>query len=406
MPPFKSREMLVRTLYVIVVAAAAVAGFAGLTQGIVIGGLLVACAMIEAWRWWRDKSAPETPPTEEEVYREAIRWPWQRAWPYLAGLGLMGLGVGLRVLGAPWALLGIACGFGLVGAVYVFLSQMESARAWRSGRRKLGPTVSDWTALGVCGLFSLVGLGAVWHAPGDRAMWAALAFFALCSLVGAQRVRSKVRRARFAATSVEVVGGVPIRASVGFFLVLGTGLTVVAALFLIAPLPLLLQACGAVMGVAGIVLLGAVLTGQVGRRFIRFDPDGLTMNQGNVQYQVAWNSIVDLAEYQVADLPFVGFNIAGLEESVGMWAGGASAPMTPTGHRAASPGLRVTPPDQEQRVLKRLRTSLRRESRHVVICPLHFGLDSGVLAAAIATYLADPSARAALAARPALPPGA
>jgi hypothetical protein len=67
-----------------------------------------------------------------------------------------------------------------------------------------------------------------------------------------------------------------------------------------------------------------------------------------------------------------------------------------------SSGVHVTPAERSPKAMKRLVSNRRSLRRHVAIFPMHFGLDSGVLAAAIATYVLDPSARASLARQPAL----
>jgi hypothetical protein len=398
----KRREILVRALHVLVAAAAGAAAVIGLPKGPVIAVVMVACAAIEGWRWWRDKHAPETPPPIDEQVRNARRWPWQCAWPFLTVIGLVALGAVGRARGMSWSLVGLFCGFGLTFALYFFFTQIESARMWRSGRKKRGPLVRDWTLLAVSGFFCVAGLFGVWRSPEDRKLWAALAFFALCTLVAVEIVLTKLRRERFEAMRVEVVGGVPIRFAVARFVVLGVGMTVVAGTMSFAPVPALARVCAAVVGVAAIWLLGAIATGHIGRRFIQFDPAGLTVSEGSFQYQVAWDSILDLAEYEFADNPVVGFNIAGLEEAMAMQTEKARRASTPMVNGFVPSGVHVTPAERSLKAMKRLVSNRRSLRRHVAIIPMHFGLDSGVLAAAIATYLLDPSARASLARQPAL----
>ena len=126
------------------------------------------------------------------------------------------------------------------------------------------------------------------------------------------------------------------------------------------------------------------------------------MSEGSFQYQVAWDSIQDLAEYEFADNPVVGFNIAGLEEAMAMQTEKARGALNPMANGFVSTGVHVTPAERSPKAMKRLVSNRRSLRRHVAIFPMHFGLDSGVLAAAIATYLLDPSARASLARQPAL----
>jgi len=141
--------------------------------------------------------------------------------------------------------------------------------------------------------------------------------------------------------------------------------------------------CAGVMGATGFGLLAAVAGGRFGRRFLRFDPAGLTLGEHAVEYQVARNSIADVAEYRRVDISFIGFNIADLDEEAGVSTGQAQSLPVPADRPFLPPGLRVTPVARASKLLQRLCANCRREGRHVVICPLHLGLDSGALAGTV-----------------------
>ena len=115
---------------------------------------------------------------------------------------------------------------------------------------------------------------------------------------------------------------------------------------------------------------------------------------------------MDLAEYEFADNPVVGFNIAGLEEAMAMQTKKARRASTPMVNGFVPQGFRVTPVERSLKAMKRLASNRRSMRRHVAIMPMHFGVDCGVLVAAIATYAGDPSARLSLERRATLARGA
>ncbi len=223
----------------------------------------------------------------------------------------------------------------------------------------------------VCLLFCVAAVFMLYTNPTDRMAWAGLAVFALCALVGGTTLLHKLRRRQFQATRVDVVEGVPIRAAGAYMLVLGIGLTVVAAAVLAAPVPWIGQACAVVMGAAGLWLLGMIATGRLRQRFLQFDPAGMTVGEGGFQYQVAWGNIVRVAEFEYAGVLFVG--LATADEGV--------VPVTPSARTAKA-----------LRLFDRNRRSM---GAHIVLAPMHFGLDSGVLAAAIASRVDDEQRRRA-----------
>jgi hypothetical protein len=65
---------------------------------------------------------------------------------------------------------------------------------WRS--RGPGPGLQDWESTGVGLLFCVAAVFVLYTNPSDGIAWAALAFFALCALVGATSLLHKLRRGR------------------------------------------------------------------------------------------------------------------------------------------------------------------------------------------------------------------
>jgi hypothetical protein len=97
----------------------------------------------------------------------------------------------------------------------------------------------------------------------------------------------------------------------------------------------------------------------------------------------------------------VGFNIAGFEET--LLAGKARRAVTPMINEFVPLEVHVTPAARAPKAMKRLASNRRCMGRHVAIMPMHFALDAGVLAAAIATCLLDAQARAPLVSEPGWP---
>ena len=246
--------------------------------------------------------------------------------------------------------------------------------------RNGGPRLQDWALPGVSLLFCMGIVLVLSGDPTDTMAWAALASFGLCALVGTMILLQKLRRQRFQATRVEVVDGVPIRAGGWQMLAIGIGTTMAAGAFLVAPIPWPGKACAAVVGAAGLWLLGAIATGKLRQRFLQFDPAGLTVAEIGHQYLIAWDNIAGLAELEVAGNPFVGIALA--DEGA----------------------VQVTPAARTAEALKHFGRNRRTMGAPVVIASFHFGIGSGELAAAIATRVADDRRRReAQQAAPALP---
>jgi hypothetical protein len=300
------RNHIVNAAYVAVVAACAAGAGAGLSREAVFVGSVLACVAIATWNWWADRRAPEPSPPPEEPPGDSRRSPGQR--------------VRLR----------------------------------------------EWTLLAVCLAFCVGCAIALFEDPTDPMGWAALAFFALCTLPATRTVLEGLRRQRFQATRVDVVEGVPIRTGGGAYMpAIGIGLTVTATAFLASPVPWPILLCAVVMGAAGLWLLGMIVTGKLQQRFLRFDPDGLTVAESGFQYRIAWANVTGLAEFEYAGVAFVGIALA-REDAV---------PVTPAARTA--------------KALKLFDRNRRTMGPPVVLAPMHFGIDAEVLAGAIATRIDD-----------------
>jgi hypothetical protein len=142
--------------------------------------------------------------------------------------------------------------------------------------------------------------------------------------------------------------------------------------------PLLLQICGVVMLAASAWLVFAVSTGRVSKRFLRFDPPGLTMGNARVELLMPWDEIVNVVEIEIHDNAAVGFDVADLN----------AIAVTPAALRAKQLGVLVK--------------SQAYTGRHVVIMAAHFDVPAESLCAALINYAGNVAARDELVARPSL----
>jgi hypothetical protein len=139
--------------------------------------------------------------------------------------------------------------------------------------------------------------------------------------------------------------------------------------------PLLIRICGAVMVGASALLLVMVLTGRVSRRFIRFDPLGITLGETKFEYTVPWDQLTDIDEFEMHDNAVVGFDVSQPEY------------------------ILVTPDSARDGLYKLLGRNKAWGSREVVIMPSQFATSAEALCAALRTYAGNHEARAGLAPR-------
>jgi hypothetical protein len=152
----------------------------------------------------------------------------------------------------------------------------------------------------------------------------------------------------------------------------------VMPVFFVNDPPLLLTICAAVALGGSALVLFFVLSGRVSRRFLRFDPPGLTLGDGRHECLYLWDQIVDLAEFEMHDNAAVGFNLVNPE------------------------ALLVKPESARARAFKTMSRNAGFTGLQVVIMPMHFGVSAEALCAAVRNYVANPEARRELVARPAI----
>lgn len=246
-------------------------------------------------------------------------------------------------------------------------------------RKPPGPTFRDWALFAVGLAFAAMSL-LIASREGLREALFPLCFFGACALVSGYVVVRKWRRHRFTATSASAPGGVALHASNARMLGVAALIAVaVTPIFFVRDRPLLLTLCASLALGGSVLLVIGVLSGRFSRRFLRFDPPGLTLGEGPYECLFLWDQIADLTELEMYDNAAVGFNVANPDT------------------------LLVTPESARARMNRKLASNVAFTGRHVVIMTLHFGVSAQALCAAIRNYIANPEARRELVAKPALP---
>jgi len=239
-----------------------------------------------------------------------------------------------------------------------------------------GPGFRDWAVFAISVTFVVMGCFIARRSPRDALV--GLAFFGVCALWSGYVIFRKLQRRRFTATTVLAPGGVELRASNSRMLLLAAMIAIPGVTIFFVEAPLLIRVCGWVMVGASALLLFMVLTGRVSRRFIRFDPLGLTLGETKFEYTVPWDELADLGEFEMHDNPVVGFDVL-------------------------EPGLiQVAPESARPRVHKLLGKNKAWMGRDVIIMVGHFATSAEALSAALRHYAGDRQARAGLVRRPAL----
>jgi hypothetical protein len=240
------------------------------------------------------------------------------------------------------------------------------------------PGFKDWALLAISLVFVALGLLMLRREPREALF--PLTFFGLCASVFAYNITRKLRRRRFNATAVVVPGGVKLRGSNSRLLGLAALIALPGiAIFLTPATPPFIRVLGGIILAASVALLAVVLSGRFARRFLRFDPLGLTVGEVGFEFVVPWDEITDIVEFEMHDNAMVGFDIRDPDSVL------------------------VTPESARERLCKLLGRNRGFGGRHVVIMPMHFAATGEALAGALRNYAENSHARRELVPRPALP---
>lgn len=240
------------------------------------------------------------------------------------------------------------------------------------------PGFRDWALFAISLTFVVAGSFITWK--NWREGIAPLVIFGVCALSSGYNIYRKLRRRRFTATTVQAPGGVKLQASNARMLLLAGLIGAPGVTIFLVEAPLLIRICGWIMVGAAATLLFLVITGRVSKRFIRFDPLGLTLGESKFEYTVPWDLMADLAEFEFHSNACVGFNVLQPESVL------------------------VEPESARQRMYKSLGNN-GYMGRDVVIMVGQFAISAEALISALKTYVDDPQARAGLVPLPALKMG-
>jgi hypothetical protein len=239
------------------------------------------------------------------------------------------------------------------------------------------PSVKDWALLAISTVFVAIGLVVLWSEPDVGIV--TLALFGSCLALFAHNIWRKFHYRNLAGARIAVVGGVPIRA--GLARPIGLGLWIATMGGLMAGFggnygPVF-QWLSAGVALAGFAVLGLVALGRYSGRFLRFDPEGLTIAERGWQVLLPWDSITDVQVGSYNDNPMLFLHVA-------------------------DPGaLVVAPPEAGGKAMAKFASNQSWMGAPFAIMTGEFGTDAPVLAGAIATYVQNHAARRSL--TPALP---
>jgi hypothetical protein len=239
------------------------------------------------------------------------------------------------------------------------------------------PSVKDWALLAIGAVFVAIGVGMLWFDP-DVAI-VTLALFGSSFALFANTVWRKFRYRRLAGASIAVVGGVPIRAGLARPIGIGLWITIMGGLMagFSGTYGPVFRWLSAAIALAGLVVLGLVALGRYSGRFLRFDPEGLTIAERGWQVMLPWDSITGVQVRSLNDNPMLFVDVADLGALV------------------------VTPADATGKAMAKWTRNSSWMGAPFAIMTGEFGTDAPVLAGAIATYVQNHAARRSL--TPALP---
>jgi hypothetical protein len=246
---------------------------------------------------------------------------------------------------------------------------------------RLGPSLRDWFLVVVGALFTAAGafLAVVKH---DRKMWSGAIFFGGCLAVGIWVVARKRRiRAHYAATDVQVRGGVPIQANRGNGLIWSGGSAAVgiAMWVLGAGDPWFVRAFALALAVAGTALVIVLALDVTPRPALIFEPRGLKWVARKRSYLLEWDNIARVWPGEMHGHDLLLIDVASHDRL-----------------------FRTASPEYAKRLSKSVGFNRGWYAADLVFMPAAFGLDVAILARLLRRYVEEPATRAELAGPPAL----
>ena len=218
-------------------------------------------------------------------------------------------------------------------------------------------------------VFVAAGLFMLPHEPDGGIV--TLAFFGSCLAISAGIILRKLRHRRFSAERIDVAGGVPIRPTTTFMVLLSVWLSVLGIILFVFghDYPLIFRAIAVFIAVVGVVLLALCLTGRWPGGFLQFDPEGLTIAKRGWQTRIAWDDIAAVHEAEFASNPVLLVTVS------------ECAP------------LDFEPPEARDRAMREIGRTQAMMGADFAVMTQHYGIDLPVLAATVSHYTDDTAAR-------------
>jgi hypothetical protein len=177
-----------------------------------------------------------------------------------------------------------------------------------------GPTLEDWSTLGISVAFCLAGVAFLLLTPDWRTGVVTLAFFGSCAIVIGGVVLRKRRARDFRALSVSIRGSTDLRLSDGPLMPLCAGMVVLGCIMLFVGTShgWVFRGIGAFIAAAGALLIALQLAGVLRRQFLRFEPEGLVIGERRRSRRVPWDEIRAISAGEIHDNPVVFLTLDGI----------------------------------------------------------------------------------------------
>lgn len=181
-----------------------------------------------------------------------------------------------------------------------------------------GPTLEDWSTLGISLGFCLVGLAFLLLTPDWRTGMVTLAFFGSCAVVIGGIVLRKRRARDFHALRVSIRGNTDLRLSDGPLMPLCAGMVVLGCImfFVGTAYGWVFRGIGAFIAAVGTSMIALQLTGFLRRHYLRFEPEGLVIGERRRTRRVPWDEIRAISAGEIHDNPIVFLTLDGIAAPV------------------------------------------------------------------------------------------
>jgi hypothetical protein len=226
-----------------------------------------------------------------------------------------------------------------------------------------------WFPFLACSAFVLVGLFLL--DSNFNVAIVTIAFFGSGAVIGGIPIVRKLRPVRPAPDRVEIIGGVPIRPSIGSLVTIGIWLVVVGITTIVFGWSYGVIIRGVMLGFLGLgcyILIGLYL-GWLPAHYVQFDPQGITFGERGFSYLVRWENIAGLAAGELNGNAVLLLQL--------------DRPDT----------IEVMPQERKARALKGLARNALLSGAHVVLATTQYRMDLSLLTQAVERYVREPAAR-------------